>query len=363
MSGTSCDGVDAAVVRIEGTGPGLRAELLDFHTTPYPDPLRERLLAPDKSARDITLLNADVGNQLAQAAASAIERVRPKQVDVNFVASHGHTLAHYPPQGTFQIGEAAAIAERTGLPVVSDFRQRDMAAGGQGAPLVPYADWILFHRQDATVATLNIGGIANLTIVPPELDRVIAFDTGPGNMIIDGAAALLSNGTETMDTDGAGAARGTVSEPLLARLLDHPYFDRTPPKSTGREEFGPEMLLSPILREFGGVENDDVLATVTRLTAHTIADAVRRFVLPGGGISEIIASGGGAHNATLMRWIGEELPNIPIRLTDDYGIPSDARESMVFAILGNETLCGTPSNVPNATGARSAVVLGAITPP
>ncbi|MBN2309592.1 MAG: anhydro-N-acetylmuramic acid kinase [Candidatus Hydrogenedentes bacterium] len=368
MSGTSCDGVDAALVWIRGAGPLLRAGLVHFATLPYPPALRERLLAPDKTPRDITVLNVELGERFAEAALAALDAARAQGITVDFAASHGHTIAHYPPgagpgaSGTFQIGEAAVIAERTGLPVVSDFRQRDMAAGGQGAPLVPYADWLLFRKENESVVTLNIGGIANFTVVAPRLEEVVAFDSGPGNMAIDGAVLLLSDGARAMDVDGAAAAAGRVIEPLLAALLDHPYFEREPPKSTGREEFGPELYLRGPLAAYTGHSFEDFVATVTAAVARSIADAYRRFVAARGAAGEIIVGGGGVRNPTLMGLIARDLPGVAIRTTDDYGIPADAREAMAFAILGSETLCGNPGNVPRATGARRPVVLGSITP-
>jgi anhydro-N-acetylmuramic acid kinase len=253
------------------------------------------------------------------------------------------------------------VAGQTGLPVVSGFRARDMAAGGQGAPLVPYADWALFRNHRPRVACLNIGGIANVTAVADRIEDVLAFDTGPGNMLIDGAARLATEGRLAMDAGGAMAARGTVSPELLDQLLENPYFELRPPKSTGREQFGPSVYLGPLLRGRTGMSGADLLATVTRAVARTIADGLRAHVLPLG--AEIVAvSGGGARNGTLMRWIGEELPRVHVCPSDELGWPADAREAVAFAILGSETLAGTPANVPGATGASRRVVLGSVTP-
>jgi len=240
MSGTSCDGVDAALVRIKGAGAGMHIKLVSFQTLPYPPALRMRLLSPHLDAKEICLLNFELGERFAEAANELAAVAAEKGEEVDFIASHGHTIAHYPPMpnggatGTLQIGESAIIVERTGLPVVSDFRPRDMAAGGQGAPLVPYADWLLFRRQDRTVACLNIGGIANITVVHWDFDGIMAFDTGPGNMAIDGAVSLLTRGSLQMDDKGAMAARGVVIDEFLDYLLDHPYFELPPPKSAGR---------------------------------------------------------------------------------------------------------------------------------
>jgi anhydro-N-acetylmuramic acid kinase len=370
MSGTSCDGVDAAVVRVEGTGGDLRAQLLHFRTLPYPEAFRERLLAPVLDAASMCSLNMELGEWLARAVLDAVDAARCLGVSADAVASHGHTVWHQPPgaplppdhcPGTLQIGEPAVIAERTGLPVVSGFRTRDMAAGGQGAPLVPYADWALFRGHRPRVACLNIGGIANVTAVADRIEDVLAFDTGPGNMLIDGAARLVSGGRLAMDAGGAMAARGAVSPELLDEMLGHPYFLRQPPKSTGREEFGPGAYLDPLRRNRADIPPDDLLATVTRAVARSIGDALRAHVLPLG--AEVVAvSGGGAHNGTLMRWIGDELPGVGVCPSDDLGWPADAREAVAFAILGSETLAGTPANVPGATGASRRVVLGSVTP-
>jgi len=366
MSGSSCDGVDAALVRLKGTGADLRVKLVKFRTYPFSQGLRSRLLAPNINAREVCLLNSALGERLAEAAADMLEVAREEMCEVDFVASHGHTLAHIPPRegnpsGTLQVGEPAIIAERTGLPAISDFRQQDMAVGGQGAPLVPYADWILFHRKDRTVVCLNIGGIANMTVVTPKLEDVLAFDTGPGNMAIDGAIRLLTRGVRDMDTDGAIAAKGVVVDEFLDYLLDHPYFGRVPPKSTGREEFGPEVYLQDALASRRDHSLEDLVTTVTRAVAYSIIRAFTRFVKPRYKVARMIVSGGGAHNRTLLKRLGQGLPDVTIRLSDEYGFPGDAREAVAFAILGNETICGGHGNVPQATGAQRGVILGKIT--
>lgn len=367
MSGTSCDGISAALVRVKGTGPSLHMKLVDFRTTPYPKGLRQRLLAPHLDAREVCALNFVVGHHMAMAAAEMMQSAKEQMIEVDYVATSGHTVAHLPPRdanevGTLQIGEPAIIAERCGVPVVSDFRQRDMAAGGQGAPLVPYVDWALFHRVDRTVACLNIGGIANLTVVPPVLDNVLAFDTGPGNIAIDGAVRLLTGGDQEMDVDGQAAAGGVVIDEFLDYLLDHPYFGKLPPKSTGREEFGPEVYLRDALASRREHSYQDLIATVTAAVAYSIVRAHNRFVRPQFEVSRFIISGGGAHNKTLVKRIQAGLPGIKVKLSSEYGLPVDAREAMAFAVLGNETLCGAPANVPAATGASKAVVLGKVTP-
>ena len=367
MSGTSCDGVDAALVRVKGTGSELAMKLIDFQSFPYSPDLRMRLLAARIDAREVCTLNAMVGEAMARAAASMIEVARKDLLDVDFVASSGHTLAHLPPRenagaGTLQVGEPALIAEACKVPVVSDFRPRDMAVGGQGAPLVPYAEWVLFHRDDRTSAFLNIGGIANITVVPPKMENVMAFDTGPGNMAIDGAVRLLTSGNKQLDVDGAAAAEGVVIDEFLEYLLEHPYFGQLPPKSTGREDFGPEVYLRDALQSRRDHSYEDLIATVTTAVSYSIVRAFNRFVKPQYKIERFIVSGGGAHNKTLIKSIKKGLSGIKMRLSDQYGMPIDAKEAIAFAILGNETICGTPANIPHATGASKSVVLGNITP-
>ena len=368
MSGTSCDGVDAALVRISGSHLDTSLDLLDFRTFPYRPELRDRLLAGRMEAKEICLLDFILGEEMANAVVDLKEWAAEINLVPDFVASHGHTVAHYPPVnggpsgGTLQIGQSAIIAERTGLGVVSDFRPRDMAAGGQGAPLVPFADWLLFGRGGSTTVCLNIGGIANITVATPAFEEIRAFDTGPGNMVIDGAARILSGGSLMMDLNGQGAAKGKVIDSLLAVLLDHPYFELPPPKSAGREQFGPEAYLMPLLDEWKGHTMADGLATVTLAVARTIADAVNRWVRPAHDPECMILSGGGAFNPTLVALLGKELPEMKIAKSEDYGIGSDAREAVAFAILGNETVFNQPGNVPGATGAEHPVVLGKITP-
>lgn len=369
MSGSSCDGIDAALVRIKGTGENLALKLIAHSTFPYSPGFRTRLLGAHPNSQELCALDFLLGERFGDAARAMMDTAEMESIHVDFVASHGHTIAHHPPPsnqeiGTLQIGEPALIAERTGLPVVSDFRPRDMAVGGQGAPLVPYADWVLFHKLKHRSACLNIGGIANFTVVTDRLDDIIAFDTGPGNMVIDGAARFLSKGKLVMDEDGKLAKRGMLVQELLDLLMSHPYFERVPPKSTGHEEFGLNVYLRDALASRApDYVVEDLMATVTETVARSIVAAYNRFIEPLQPVEHVIVSGGGANNKTLMRKLSEGLPELKFFTSDDYGIPSAAREAIAFAILGNETLCGTPSNVPSATGARSRVLLGKITPP
>ncbi len=368
MSGTSCDGIDVVMVRLKGTGPGTAMKLIAYESFPYEASFRTRLLSEHLHAKDVCLLNFEVGERLAEAALTVIKKTKEEEgIKPDFIASHGHTIAHYPPpknkpSGTLQIGEAALIVERTGLPVVSDFRPRDMAAGGQGAPLVPYADWLLFRRQEHTVVCLNLGGIANFTVVTPDYETVQAFDTGPANMAIDGAVRLLTKGEKEMDLDGDAASRGVVIDEFLTYLLDHPYFEKKPPKSTGREEFGAEIYLRDALLNRREHAYEDLIATVTHAVAKSIADAFENFIRPHHTVQHVIVGGGGAMNKTLMGLLRYRLNDMTVFSSDQYGIPHGAREAIAFAILGNETICGTPSNVPQATGATHPVLLGKITP-
>ena len=338
------------------------------HRVPHDNDLRNRLLTEHMTAKDVCLLNFELGEVMAEACLSMMDIAEDNQVEVDFISVHGHTVGHYPPGagtnqvGTLQVGEAAVIVQRTKIPVVSDFRVRDMAAGGQGAPLVPYADWLLFRRDDRTVVCLNIGGIANITVVTPKFEDVLAFDTGPGNIAIDGAVRLLSRGARAFDENGEAAKRGKVIDEFLEYLLSDSYFSKEPPKSTGRERFGVEAYLRDALANRREHPYEDLIATVTQATVQSVAEAYRNYVIPKYDVAHMIVSGGGAMNSTLMFRLQEALPEIKIYISDRIGISYDAREAIAFAILGNETVCGTPANVPQATGASEAVVLGKITP-
>jgi len=367
MSGSSCDGIDAALVRIKGTGRDLVMKLIKHQTLSYSPSLRKRLLDENLSARDVCILDFELGELFAEAAQGVIDTIGDEAPAVDFVATHGHTVAHLPPRahdriGTLQIGQSAVIAERTGLPVVSDFRPRDMAAGGQGAPLVPYADWLLFNKLKRSIACLNIGGIANFTSVTPEFRNILAFDTGPGNMAIDGAMRILTRGNEEMDVDGNTAAKGMVIDEFLTYLLDHPFFAKVPPKSTGREEFGVNAYLRDALASRADHPVEDLVATITEAVARSIIAAYDRFIKPENPAEHIIVGGGGAHNKTLLKRLKSGLADCQIFTSDQYGIPTAAREAIAFAILGNECIMGTPANVPHATGAEKRVILGKITP-
>ena len=370
MSGTSADGTDVAVVEIAGHPPHLQWHLLHATTIPHPPELRCAILTamtPDGGTVDrICELNVALGEQFAQAVLIALREADLHPKEVHLIGSHGQTLWHQPQgphPGTLQIGEAAIIAERTGIPVVSNFRARDMAVGGQGAPLVAYVDVLLLTHETHVRAAQNIGGIANVTFLPPRGSpwTPIAFDTGPGNAILDEAAQRATEGAWQCDRGGYLAARGTVNHALLERWLSHPYFAQKPPKSTGRELFG-QSFVERAWQEgtAHGLSPMDIVATLTALVAHSIARAYRDFfpVYP----QEVILSGGGVHNASLMNLLRDLLAPARVLISDRIGIPADYKEALAFAVLAYETWHGRPGNLPAATGAAHRVILGDITP-
>ncbi len=278
----------------------------------------------------------------------------------------GETWDLPPIRSTLQIGEPSVIAQETGVTTVADFRPRDMAAGGQGAPLVPYVDFILFRDKEKGRALQNIGGIANVTVLPKDcsINDVIAFDTGPGNMIMDRITELVTNNTHHFDEGGKLAAKGSVNEKLLASLLAHPYLSKPPPKTTGREEFG-KSFAEKLYKDakHSGIKDLDILATVTAFTARSIADSYKHWILPKHPLSEIILSGGGSHNDTLIKFLRQYLePTIQIHSINKFGISPNTKEALAFAILANETISYNPNNIPSATGAREAVIMGKIIP-
>lgn len=376
MSGTSADGVDVAVCEIAGSGRSTRLRLLHALTLPYPDDVRAEVLAvalpPDGTVDRLCRLNYVLGDFFAEAALAGIGAAGLAPGDVHLIASHGQTVHHLPDPGgpgaprtgarwavrsTLQTGEPAVIARRTGILTVANFRAGDVAAGGQGAPLAPYADWVLLADGAADRAVQNVGGIGNVTWLPAGagLEQVIAFDTGPGNMLIDGAVRRFTAGRQQCDVGGAWAAAGTPHPGLLSRLLALSFFSQPPPRSTGRELFGDAFLDGVLTDAAGlGLSEADVLATLTAFTAVSIADAYRRWLprLP----AEVILGGGGVHNLTLRRMLAAELAGARIRTHGDLGIPDDAKEAIAFAILGNEALLGVPANVPGATGGQLAVL-------
>ena len=377
MSGTSADGIDAVLVEISEQ-PELPARkssgdfsvrTLAYVNTPFDAELRERvfeLFAPPSSTVDkICEMNVVLGEAFAQAALRVIEAAGLAPEDVHLVGSHGQTIQHMPAcRATLQIGEAAVIAQRTGITTVSSFRARDMAAGGEGAPLVPYFDWLVFRHPERSRVLQNIGGIANMTVLPAGcgLEDVYAFDNGPGNMIIDYMANTLTAGRLHYDEDGAMAGAGKVSSELLGQLMEHPFILRRPPKTSGREEFGAQFAHDLIFRwRRLGLTDEDMVATATAFTAEAIVWHLKRYVIPRSGLDEVIVSGGGAFNPVLVQMIRDRVAPIPVSCADEYGVSSDAKEAVAFAVLAYETMRGRPSNVPSATGAAEPVVLGCIT--
>jgi anhydro-N-acetylmuramic acid kinase len=388
MSGTSADGIDGAVVRLVGTPPSLAWEVLGHSHQPFSPELRAEILAcfrPDSGSVDrLCRLNFRLGRAFGAAALDAARDAGLSMNEIDLIGSHGQTLWHEPPVegpgSTLQLGEPAVIAEMTGVPVVSNFRTRDMAAGGQGAPLVPLADWLLLSHPTRIRTAQNIGGIANVTFLPPlsvtqshnaeresgppglsnSNNGVIAFDTGPGNMLIDEAARLATNGAWNHDHDGVLAARGYVDESLLADWLAEPFFQQPPPRTTGRELFGTQraaLYWSQASRR--GLNPDDIVATLAGLTVRSIEHAYRTFlpVFP----DEVIVSGGGARNHTLMTWLAQRLLPAHVTTSEEYGLGIEAKEAVAFALLAYETWHKRPGNIPTATGASHAAVLGSIT--
>jgi len=378
MSGTSLDGMDAALLEIEGTGRSTKIRLLDFVTCPYDEEFRSILMkavtGEEGGSRLVCNLNFLIGEFCLKAALEVCRKAKILPGEIDFVGSHGQTVWHqaesvqlgnYPVRGTLQIGEASVIAEGLGCPVVSDFRVRDMAAGGQGAPLVPYTEYLLYQQENKTLALLNIGGIANITLLPAGggIEDILAFDTGPGNMLIDAAAKILT--IKSFDEDGAKAMAGNVRQGLLEKMLDYDreYLTRKPPKSTGRERYNQEFLkqilewAKPEISENNFA--NDTLATITQFTVDTIVSGIKNFCKPFP--EELYVSGGGVHNRFIMSGLEKLLPDCKIYSGDKLGIPADAKEAVAFAVLANEALHGLCNNAPSATGARHPVVMGKIT--
>lgn len=373
ISGTSADGIDAALCEISGAPPRLNARIVHALTQPYPDGLRARVLAtfnPQTSQVDeICQLNFDLGEAFAGAALAVIEAAGLSPAAVDLIGSHGQTVWHMvQPDGrataTLQLAEPALIAERAGITTISGFRARDLAAGGQGAPLTSYLDWVLLRHATGWRAAQNIGGIGNVTFLPPLDDAhsaPLAFDTGPGNALLDSAISLLTDGAQAYDQDGALAAAGQVDSAWVDALLTHPYYAMQPPKSTGRELFSAAMAADLVAHgRARGLDAAAIMATLTALTAASIADAYARFAPAP--ISEVLVSGGGRNNPTLMARLRERLPNASVFPLDDLGMASDHKEALVFALLAHETWHNRPGVHPAQTGARHASVLGQITP-
>jgi len=370
MSGTSADGINVALAELTGSRPKLK--LLGHLEFPFPPAVRRAILAAMNAQQarvaDLARLNFLLGHLYAGALLAAARKFK---VHVELIGCHGQTLYHQgEPQPflgrklavTWQTGEAAVMAARLGAPVVSDFRPADMAAGGKGAPLVPFLDYLLYRDRRRGRIVQNIGGIANLTAVPPAASprQVVAFDTGPGNMVIDAVTERLF--ARPFDRDGRIAARGRTLQEVLDEILRQPFFRRPPPKTAGREEFGGAFVVE-FLRRCGRARKDDVVATATALTARSIAGAIARF-LPGR-YAELIVSGGGAENPTLLRMLGEAVGRLGLRIrrSDEFGLPGTAKEAVAFALLAYQTWHRRPGNIPSATGASRPAILGKISYP
>lgn len=381
MSGTSVDGIDAALVELSGEQDAPSVRLLAFEDRPFPDAVRSgifELFDPVKATVDkLGRMSYVLGELYAEAALSVIREAGLSPSEVDAVASHGQTIWHSPDEVQFcgqsarctvQIGEGAVIAQRTGLVTVSDFRVADLAAGGQGAPLVPFTEYLLYRSTERTRLLQNIGGIGNMTVLPAGCapEDVYAFDTGPGNMLIDAVVSAATEGRERYDRGGAMAARGHVDERLLAQLRAEPYYTLPLPKSTGRELFGTQYAERIFVwgREHG-LSWEDLAATATELTAWSIADAYERYVLPKYKAAELLVGGGGSYNKTLLGRLAARFERfgVEVKTQEDLGFSSDAKEAVAFAILGDRCLAGLSNSLPGVTGATNASVMGKISLP
>ena len=377
MSGTSMDGVDAALVEISGSPDHPRVRLQAFGGVPYPAPLRRRLLRvasgfPTTTA-EISELNFLVGGAFAQIALAVCRKASVNSTQLTVIGSHGQTVFHRgeamaaldkwrgraATASTLQIGEAAILAQRTGARVIADFRVADMAVGGEGAPLVPLVDYLLLRDPEVNTIALNIGGIANITVIRAgsRQEDVYGFDTGPGNMVMDALARRATKGRRGFDRNGRLASSGKMIEEILDEVLRLPFFKRRPPKSAGREQFG-ETFVAHFFKIERNRTHDDLIATATELTARSIALAIQKFVPSQTGKWRLVVSGGGSQNLFLLARLSAHLPSFELWHSDDFGLPSDAKEAIAFALLADRTLQGLPGNLPRVTGARKEVVLG-----
>lgn len=369
MSGTSLDGVDSVLVDIEGSGISTKINVIGFNTYEIPQEIKKEIkqaCSLDKSSsRLICSLNFKIGYLFSECVKNICSECEFDINNLDFIASHGQTIYHIPEddndavKSTLQIGESSVIAYETKTKVISNFRVMDMAAGGEGAPLVPFSEYILYSNKNEGVLLQNIGGIGNVTVIPKNgsIDDIYAFDTGPGNMIIDEVMFKLFG--KRYDNNGNVAASGVVIDKMLLDLMSEPYIQLKPPKTTGREKFG-EQYVRELLHKYGDLNKEDIIATVTMFTAKSIAENYRNFVLNRHKIGKIILGGGGAHNSTLVKFLKELLPEVSLLTQEEVGYSSDAKEAIAFVVLGNETMHRSFSNVPSATGAKEKVILGTI---
>ncbi|HXC47086.1 MAG TPA: anhydro-N-acetylmuramic acid kinase [Candidatus Sulfotelmatobacter sp.] len=376
MSGTSADGIEAALVRISGAPPKLNSKLLGHHSLPIPRPIRAQILRIAEGtplpAAEISQLNFRLGQLFAEAAIATCKKVGVPLKSLDLIASHGQTIFHQGPRvlylgaktsSTLQIGEPSIIAARTGITTIADFRPADMAAGGQGAPLVPFADYLLYRHEKIGRVSLNLGGIANVTVIPAHAKPadVFAFDTGPANILIDALVSHFTKGRQHFDKNARLAQRGRCLTPLLETLLRDPYFRLHPPKSTGREYFGSEFVTG-ILQQGRKLRArpEDLIHTTTIFTALSVVDALNRFILPRTKIAQLIVSGGGARNPLLMCQLEAALAPIAVLTSEKFAVPEQSKEAYAFALLAYETFHHRPSNLPSATGASRPAILGKI---
>ncbi len=375
MTGTSADAIDAALVRFHGAGLEARHEVVAYREAAFSDELRREVLevaaAETVPPERLMRLDAALGELYAVAVGTLLEEAGVESTAVSAIGSHGQTVRHLPRGAngtralTLQLGSASTLAERTGITVVSDFRTRDTAAGGEGAPLVPIADWWLFRDAHESRVLLNLGGMANITHLPrgAGLEGVVAFDTGPGNAVLDALVGLATVGLARHDEGGKLAASGRVHEGLLAELLADPFFQLMPPRSTGRERFGERYAVRLRgIAESLGLSLEDTLATAVELTAASVADALRAHLVPRGGVDAVYVSGGGVRNTTLMVALRRQLTGLRVERLDELGVAPDCKEALAFALLAHLTMSGDWGNVPGATGATHRAVLGSITP-
>jgi anhydro-N-acetylmuramic acid kinase len=376
MSGTSADGIDVALARISGAPPNLDAKLLGHSSSKFPSAVRREILRIAEqqpiSARELSQLNFRLGDLFAEAALAACRKFKVSPKRIALIGSHGQTIFHQgravpyfgsPTASTLQIGEPSVIAARTGITTVGDFRPADMALGGQGAPLVPYVDYLLYGHEKLGRVSLNLGGIANITVLPAAAkpSQVFAFDTGPANMLIDALVAHFSRGRQRFDENARLASLGRSIPALLNELLKDPYLRISPPKSTGREYYGQAYMkkLLSLGRQHRAKPND-LIRAATLFTALSVVVALNRYVLPKTKINQLIVSGGGTNNPLILGQLAALLPGIEIVVSSHFGIPEDAKEALAFALLAYETFHERPSNLPSATGARGPAILGKI---
>ncbi len=372
MSGTSLDGIDTALVEITGSGRGTQLRQLAFNTTPFPKGFKEFALRNSQTGTsdvaDIARLNFLIAQFYADAVDDLCTRSGVRKEDVDLIGSHGQTIHHLPQRtdmfgksvaATLQIGDPSVLAKLSGVLTVGDFRVGDVALGGQGAPLVPYFDYVMFRSEGATRGLLNIGGIANITYLPKGCgpDDVFAFDTGPGNMIIDQLMVRFFG--KDFDQDGEIASAGSIRNDVLEYLMKDEFVHIRPPKSTGRELYG-EHFVSALLRKFEGITAEDAIASVTEFTSLAVYENYSSFLAVKGNVDELIVSGGGAHNEFLMESLRRHFYRASVKPAEEIGISSDAKEAICFALLANETISGNPANLKTVTGASRNTILGKI---